>query len=149
MPPEIFISPDIVNKVSYKWYFYYSMPCINSFVSVALYYQLDAETKTMVKNEHINTTKNWPPMLFLREKIILFQKLFLDFKILKWSLTIWGLLPGTVVSLVAHNREIASSIPAGSSAGFTTRPTRPWPRAAGCRGAARGPKYMYILKDVQ
>jgi hypothetical protein len=29
----------------------------------------------------------------------------------------------------------------GSSAGFTTRPTRPWPRAAGCRGAAEGLKY--------
>jgi hypothetical protein len=60
MQPKIVISPDIVDKVSYILYFY-SCTCLESMAS---HYQLDSETKMMVKNNQIKTTKKMPPMLF-------------------------------------------------------------------------------------
>jgi hypothetical protein len=70
MPSEIAISPDIVNKVSYKQYL--------SLESIALYYQLDAETMiwTMVWNKHIKTTKNGPQCYsYGRKKSFYFKNL--------------------------------------------------------------------------
>jgi hypothetical protein len=85
MPPEIVISPDIVNKVSYKRQPTYISLCLELnqgntkkvfavalLESIASYYQLDAETKTRVNNKHIKTTKNCLQCYSYGRKIILF-----------------------------------------------------------------------------